>query len=360
MTDTLSGIAVFPGQGSQFVGMGKMLFEDFKIAREIFEEASDAARVNLKHLCFDGPMLDLTLTENTQPCLLAVSVAAFRVAQTELGFQPLAVAGHSLGEYSALVAAGTLSLSSAARWVKERGAAMQKAVPAGEGAMAAVMGITGDENTRITEICREATEIARTKRSRGENADLQVEALVQPANFNSPGQIVIAGSIDGVAEATALLKSKPDTLKAKVIPLTVSAPFHCALMKPARDRMQEIFGSCSTNELPKTPICPYIPNRTARITTEKGIVFELLIDQIDHPVLWSQSVATLFREFSATKRSLSFFEFGPGKVLQGLIKRGAPSGSAYQLFGVGDTDGIRALTSAANRARNGQAPQGDA
>lgn len=349
MTNTLSGIAVFPGQGSQFVGMGKSLFSDFKVARETLEEASDATHVNLKRLCFDGPQADLTLTENTQPCLLAVSVAAFRAAQSELGFKPLAVAGHSLGEYSALVAAGALQLGAAARWVKERGAAMQKAVPDGEGSMAAVLGLPSSaeksEEMRIFEICQEATETAKAKRAQShEHADLHVEALVQPANFNSPGQIVVSGSRDGVAEMIALLKSNPDTQKVKVIPLAVSAPFHCALMKPARDRMQELFSVCRPNEVPKTPICPYIPNRTARITSEKGVVFELLVEQVDHPVLWSQSVASLFREFSVPESALSFYEFGPGKVLQGLIKRSAPATALHALFGVGDTNGIRALT----------------
>jgi [acyl-carrier-protein] S-malonyltransferase len=328
--------ALFPGQGSQHVGMGKDLFENFKTAREIFEEASDAVSKDLKKLCFDGPDSDLTLTENTQPCLLVTSVAAFRVAQAETGFTPVGVAGHSLGEYSALVAAGALSLPTAARWVRERGKAMQAAVPPGQGTMAAILNM---DDSVISKLCEAATAAAKLKRAEGANPELTVEALVEPANFNSPGQIVIAGSSDAVQEAVALIKAGGE-FTGKAIPLTVSAPFHCKLMAPARDRMAELFSQATAAEKPKTPIAPYVPNRTARATSETGVIFELLIEQIDHPVLWKQSMETVLQNGGA-----KFVEFGPGKVLCGLLKRiGQASGaSALEMKTVGDTAGIKTL-----------------
>ena len=333
-------VALFPGQGSQHVGMSKELFENFKIVRESFEEASDSASLNLKKLCFDGPESDLVLTEFTQPALLTSSVAAFRVAQTELGFNPGAVAGHSLGEYSALVAAGALKLSDAARWVRARGAAMQKAVPAGQGTMAAVMGL---EDSKIEQLCIDATEVAKNKRSGGvaiiNEIEITVEAIVQPANFNAPGQVVIAGSVDAVAEAIALIKgskSGDPYSGGKAIPLSVSAPFHCQLMAPARDRMAELF-ALSTSSKPSGLDCPYVPNRTGRITGEPGVIFELLIEQVDHPVLWKQSVTALIQAgFSGG------IEFGPGKVLQGLSKRiSGALDKSFPMMGVSDLATIK-------------------
>jgi [acyl-carrier-protein] S-malonyltransferase len=268
-------MALFPGQGAQHVGMGRELCENFAEAREAFEEASDAVHRDLKKLCFEGPDADLVLTENTQPCLLTASVAAFRVAAKQLGFAPSAVAGHSLGEYSALVAAGALPLSTAARWVRERGAAMQKAVPAGQGAMAAVMG--GDD--WIDSLCTKATESARLKRAGATDHEVaySVEPVVQPANFNAPGQIVIAGSSDAVAEAVALIKGDPEFAGGKAIPLNVSAPFHCRLMAPARERMAALFADARPGDRPSKLACPYVPNRTAVLTREPGVVLELLV-----------------------------------------------------------------------------------
>ena len=317
-------VALFPGQGSQHVGMAKELLENFQIARETFEEASDAAKLNIRKLCLEGPESDLKLTENTQPCLLTASVAAFRAASAEFEFKPAVVAGHSLGEYSALVAAGALPLGQAAAWVRERGAAMQKAVPSGQGTMAAVLGTPGpagsDDAVQIFRLCEAATAAAQAKRSTGESpelsAHLTVEAIVEPANFNAPGQIVIAGSTDAVAEALAWIKSggpNGEFAGAKAIPLSVSAPFHCRLMRPAREKMAELFSRAA---VPSTLACPYVPNRTARLTRELGVIYELLVEQIDHPVLWSQSVTGLL-ESGFTK----YAEFGPGKVLSGLMKR---------------------------------------
>ncbi|MBI2711414.1 MAG: ACP S-malonyltransferase [Bdellovibrio sp.] len=326
-------IAVFPGQGSQTVGMGKDLYENFSIAREIFEEASDAISVDLKKLCFDGPASDLTLTENTQPCLLVTSVAAFRVAQKELDFAPGVTAGHSLGEYSALVANGSLEISTATRWVRERGAAMQRAVPAGAGSMAAVMGM---EDAIVQRLCSKATELAHEDRIR-QGSTSPVEAVVEPANFNAPGQVVIAGSDDGVKKALELLKSDSEFSGGKAIPLQVSAPFHCRLMKPARDRMHQVFEATAFK--PNTPLFPYVPNRTGRLTGEAGVVLGLLEEQVDHPVLWKQSVMALL-EGPYNKA----IEFGPGKVLTGLIKRIATQSSRnLSLANVSDSSGIKSL-----------------
>lgn len=326
-------VALFPGQGSQHVGMAKELLENFSVAREAFEEASDAAKKDLKKLCLDGPESDLTLTENTQPCLLTASVAAFRCAQKEFGFKPSVVAGHSLGEYSALVAAGALPLGKAAAWVRERGASMQKAVPSGQGTMAAVLGM---EDSAISKLCEAATAQAKQKRASGEIEDMTVEAIVEPANFNAPGQIVIAGSTDAVGEAVALIKAGGDFAGGKAIPLSVSAPFHCRLMKPARDRMAALFA-----EGPKASAlsCAYVPNRTARLTQESNVIYELLVEQVDHPVLWNQSILGLLE-----KDYLKFAEFGPGKVLAGLMKRiGQKAGKTAQTANIADLATLKAF-----------------
>lgn len=329
-----SSIALFPGQGSQFVGMGKDLLENFKIVKELFEEASDSIHINLKKLCLDGRESDLTLTENTQPCLLVTSIAAFQVAVSETGYRPSAVAGHSLGEYSALVAAQAFPLSTAVRWVHERGKAMQAAVPAGQGTMAAVLSL---DDQKIIELCKKATQNAIQKRAQGEHTELTVEAVVEPANFNSPGQVVIAGSTDAIHEAIQLIKSAPEFSGGKAIPLSVSAPFHCRLMAPARDRMANLFSAALAHETPKTLNYPYVPNRTGILTQEPGIVFELLVEQVDHPVLWKHSMAHLIeKDFN------HFIEFGPGKVLSGLMKRIAqPLGKSCNSFQVSDTSSLK-------------------
>jgi len=306
-------VGLFPGQGSQSVGMMKELHDEFKIVKETFEEASDASGLHIKKLCFEGPESELILTENTQPCLLTASTASFRLAQKEFGFEPVAVAGHSLGEYSALVAAGAFSFASAVRWVRKRGAAMQRAVPAGQGSMAAIMGV---DDELLLKLCKNATDAAAQKRKSGETTEFTVDCIVSPANFNAPGQTVIAGSEDAVSEAVALVKSDELFKGGKAIPLSVSAPFHCALMQPARDEMAKLFESVNDSEKPRSLLYPYIPNRTARMNQEPSSIFDLLIDQIDHEVRWKQSVETMIAqnwEWAC--------EFGPGKVLQGLSKR---------------------------------------
>ena len=330
-----SVFAVFPGQGSQHVGMGKDLYQNFAIVRETFEEASDAIRIDLKKLCFDGPDSDLILTENTQPCLLVSSVAAYRAAEKEIPFIPAAVAGHSLGEYSALVAIGCLDLATATRWVRERGLAMQKAVPAGEGTMAAILGL---EDEKVKQLCLAATESALAKLSTP-TASSNTLTIVEPANFNAPGQVVIAGSTAAVQEAIQILKTGSEFSGGKAIPLQVSAPFHCKLMSPARQRMAELFSQAKGHELAKPLKCAYLPNRTARFSKEPHLVFELLVEQVDHPVLWKQSIETLLdAQMSAA------IEFGPGKVLSGLIKRISSSvGKTCSLTSVNDSASMKAL-----------------
>ena len=314
-----------------------------KSLKKFFEEASDASHLNLKKLCFDGPDADLILTEHTQPCLLTVSVAAFRVTQAETDFAPQAFAGHSLGEYSALVCAGSIPLGVASLWVRERGKAMQLAVPAGQGTMAAVMGL---EDHQVDLLCKKASELAAAKRaSLPEGQEFTIEATVQAANFNAPGQIVIAGSTDAVSEAVALIKAGEEFPGGKAIPLSVSAPFHSKLMAPARDRMAELFAQAKPATAPRAP---YVPNRTARLTSEAGVIFELLIEQVDHPVLWKQSVSSLLEaDFSAA------VEFGPGKVLSGLVKRIAqPLGKTCTLQNIGDGTTLKAFETFLKGARS--------
>ncbi|MEO5971217.1 MAG: ACP S-malonyltransferase, partial [Bdellovibrionia bacterium] len=248
----------------------------------------------------------------------------------------------SLGEYSALVAIGSLPLGAAVRWVRERGLAMQRAVPKGEGTMAAILGL---DDALILTLCERATSEAIKKRAEnsGDPDELSVEAIVEPANYNSPGQVVIAGSKDGIAEAIHLIKTDSEFSKGKIIPLQVSAPFHCKLMAPARERMAEIFSQVEAAHKPKMPICPYVPNRTARMTREAGLVFELLIEQVDHPVLWKQSVTTLLD--AGYTHSV---EFGPGKVLSGLIKRIAPQSSSenprkYTQLSINESSHLKSL-----------------
>lgn len=311
-------VALFPGQGSQHIGMAKDLYDQFPIVRALFEEASDAIHLSLKKLCFDGSESELTLTENTQPALLTVSIAAFRVFEQELapahpGFQFQAAAGHSLGEYSALVASGALPFAQAIRFVRARGQAMQEAVPAGVGSMAAILGL---DDEQITALCTRAAQES------GETCEA--------ANFNSPGQVVIAGTVDGIARAVTLLKENPTWSGGRAIPLSVSAPFHCSLMRPARERMARLFGDAPA---PSTPRFAYYPNRTARPTQEPTVIYELLIDQIDHAVLWRQSV-TQMMERGITRG----IEFGPGKVLAGLTKRiEKATGKPLAMYGLSDS-----------------------
>jgi len=279
---------VFPGQGSQSPGMGKELAESFSVARQVFEEADDALGFAISRLCFDGPAEDLQLTENTQPAILTVSVAAFRALQEAGVAAPAFVAGHSLGEYSALVASGALSLSDAVRTVRARGRYMQESVPVGTGAMAAVLGA---ELSDIERICAEA----------------QQDQVCSIANFNAPGQTVIAGNAEAVDRAIGLLSGV-----AKVKRLPVSAPFHCMLMEPAQDRLASDLAKVSFNE----PAMPLVTNVDARATTAPDELRDALVRQVSAPVRWVDSIQLLVEQGVDT-----FIEAGPGKVLSGLIRR---------------------------------------
>lgn len=281
---------IFPGQGAQFPGMGKDFFENFSVARQVFEEANEALDFDLAGLCFNGPEEDLKLTRNTQPAILTMSIAALRVVESETGLRPSFAAGHSLGEYSALVCSGAIDFATAVKTVRLRGTFMQEAVPVGVGAMAAILSAEADA---LVEICAEAAQ--------GE--------VVAPANYNSPGQIVIAGHASAVHRAIEIAKGK-GFRKAMLLP--VSAPFHCSLMQPAADRLKTVLTGLSYQKM----LLPVVTNVEARANDNCDRVQDLLVTQVCAPVLWEQSVNAMIQ--SGVTR---FIEIGPGKVLSGLVKR---------------------------------------
>ena len=281
---------IFPGQGAQFPGMGKDLFDNFSVAKQVFAEANEALAFDLSGLCFNGPEDDLKLTRNTQPAILTMSVAALRVVESETGLRPSLAAGHSLGEYSALVCSGAIDFAAAVKAVRLRGTFMQEAVPVGVGAMAAILSAEADA---LVEICAEAAQ--------GE--------VVAPANYNSPGQIVIAGHASAVNRAIEIAKGK-GYRKAMLLP--VSAPFHCSLMQPAADRLKAVLAGLSYQQM----LLPVVTNVEARANDDCARVQELLVTQVCAPVLWEQSVNAMIQ--SGVTR---FIEIGPGKVLSGLVKR---------------------------------------
>ncbi len=291
----MSGTAyVFPGQGSQRVGMGRALASAFPEARAVFEEADDTLGFSLSGLCFDGPEDELQLTANTQPAIVAMSVAVLRCygAQSPPPEAPAFVAGHSLGEYSALVAAGALELADALRLVRARGRAMQRAVPVGEGAMAAILGLSEEDTAAAS--ARAASETG---------------GVCQLANLNAPGQIVIAGAAAAVERATELAS---EAGARRAIPLPVSAPFHCALMAPAREAMEPLI-----REVPMAdPQVPVVCNVDAAAVTTAAAARDALVRQIDGAVRWSESVALM-----ASRGVERLVEIGPGKVLSGLARR---------------------------------------
>jgi [acyl-carrier-protein] S-malonyltransferase len=280
---------IFPGQGSQYVGMGKELYENFSVAKQIFEEADDALRQSISGLCFKGPEEALKLTENTQPAVLTTSIAALKVIQAEKGLIPSFTAGHSLGEYSALVASEALTFSEAVKIVRLRGKFMQEAVPVGEGAMAAVLGM---EREQVEKVCEEV--------SSGE--------VLTTANFNCPGQIVIAGHAKAVERAIERIKQEGK----KAVLLPVSAPFHSPLMKPAGERLEKALEEISITDL-KIPV---VTNVEAEVNTSKDRVKGLLVAQVSSPVRWEESMRKMIE-----KGIEQVLEIGPGKVLSGLMKR---------------------------------------
>jgi [acyl-carrier-protein] S-malonyltransferase len=281
---------VFPGQGSQAVGMGKDLFDSFQAAREVFEQADDALGFSLSELCFSGDEAELQLTANTQPAILTTSVAAFRAMVAEGFPEPQLVAGHSLGEYSALVAAGVLDLADAVQTVRKRGTYMQEAVPVGVGAMAAILG--ADLET-VEKACSDAAE----------------GQVCSPANINSPTQIVIAGDTNAVDRACELLKERGAK---RAIKLNVSAPFHCGLMMPAQEKLAADLETLSYKGF-RSPI---VHNVDAAVNSDESKAAAMLTKQVSSPVRWLESVRTMAGEGIST-----FVEVGPGKVLSGLIRQ---------------------------------------
>lgn len=312
---------VFPGQGSQEVGMGRALAEASPAARAVFAEADRALADDptlarpLSSLCFEGPIEELTLTANTQPALLATSVACGAALLERLpSLVPAFSAGHSLGEYSALVTAGALSLADTVRLVRLRGRAMQEAVSPGEGSMAAVMNL---DAAALDEVCAQ---------TRSEMPG----RVVSPANYNAPGQIVIAGHADAVARASVLAGER----KGRVIPLKVSAPFHCALMEPAAERLREALAKVAVGKL----AYPVVANVDALPNEDPSRVAELLVRQVAGTVRWEQGVQAMVAAGVDT-----FVELGPGKVLAGLLRR---IHKPARVLNVSDPEGLEATVSA--------------
>jgi [acyl-carrier-protein] S-malonyltransferase len=302
---------LFPGQGSQAAGMGKALAAEFPAARRVFEEAGDALGFPIAQLCFEGPEDQLKLTGNTQPALLTVSIAAFRVLQ-ELGYQPGFVAGHSLGEYSALVAAGSLDFSAAVRIVRNRGRYMQEAVPPGVGAMAAILRLP---EGKLDAVLAEAAQ--------GE--------VVQAANFNSPGQVVIAGHAGAVARAADLARAAGAK---RAVMLPVSAPFHCSLMAPAQKRLAADLDAAAFAPLS----VPLVNNWQARLVTTGAEAREGLFQQVPNPVLWDGSMRLL-----AAQGCGRFLEAGAGAVLCGLLKQIVPEAASANFGEPSGLENVREL-----------------
>jgi [acyl-carrier-protein] S-malonyltransferase len=304
---------LFPGQGSQKVGMGQALAQAYPEARAVYEEADAALGFALSKLCFEGPAEELTLTANAQPAILTTSIAALRALARETDLRPGVVAGHSLGEYSALVAAGAMRLADAVKVVHLRGKFMQEAVAPGEGAMAAILNLA-----------REGVEGACAEAAR------ETSSVVSPANYNGGGQIVIAGSKAGVDRAVALCKERG----AKAIPLKVSAPFHCALMQPAADRLAS---ELARIEL-RAPSVPVVTNVEAAPSQDPARLKQLLVEQVTAPVRWEESVQRI-----VGLGAVRAIEVGAGNVLAGLCKRIAPE---LAVAGAGEPEAVQALKGA--------------
>ncbi|MES2463679.1 MAG: ACP S-malonyltransferase [Armatimonadota bacterium] len=298
---------VFPGQGAQSVGMGRDLFENSAAARAVFAEVDAACGFSVSEMCFNGPEESLKETKNTQPALFAVSVAALAACQ-EVGINPSASAGHSIGEYAALVAAGALSVTAGARLVKARGEAMAEAAAARPGTMAAVLGL---EAAVVAEVCRQVNHVG----------------VAVMANLNSPGQIVISGEVNAVNEASLLLKEKGAK---RVLPLAVSGAFHSPLMEPAVFIMKGVLNLTAISD----PVLPIIANVTANYETTGEEVKANLASQVAGPVRWVETIERLAQDGYGT-----FIECGPGNVLAGLIKRIAPEAKTYS---VGDMTSLQA------------------
>lgn len=296
---------VFPGQGSQKVGMGKDLYDNFEICRKTFDKASACLGFDIAKICFEGPEDKLKLTEIAQPAILTVSIAAYYAFNKRSD----AAAGHSLGEYSALVAAGSISFEDAVKTVNLRGKFMQEAVPVGQGAMAAVLGL---DREKLLDCCKKASSAG----------------VAEAANFNSPGQIVISGDVKGIEEAGRLCK---EAGAKKVIPLAVSAPFHCSLMKSAADKLKVELDKIAIND----PVIPVISNVTALPVTKASDVKGLLVKQVTGSVLWEDSINYMVKSGIDT-----FIEMGCGKVLSGLIKK---TSEHVKIYNIEDSQGVNGL-----------------
>lgn len=301
---------LFPGQGSQYVGMGKEIYDETKEAKEIIEQVDETLGYELSRLMFEGPADELTKTEHAQPALLTVSVAVLTLLHKE-GIGADYTAGHSLGEYSALVAAEVLSLDEAVQLVKKRGLFMEEAVPTGVGSMAAVMGM---ERETLAEVTQEVSETVGT---------------VELANINAPGQIVISGKKEAVEKAGELAREKGAK---RIIPLSVSGPFHSSLMQPAQDKLQEEINALSFSDA-KVPV---IQNVNAKEATDKDTIKKQLIEQVTAPVYWEDTVRRLL-DLGVTR----FIEVGPGKVLSGLVRRVQRRG--VEVYAVENLESIEAL-----------------
>lgn len=318
--------ALFPGQGSQSIGMGKFLFDNFAVARDTFEEASDTLSIDFKKLCFEGPESELNLTENTQPALLLISNTVFRVVASTVGIRITAAAGHSIGEYAALVTSGALNFADGLRAVQLRGRAMQKAVPVGQGGMVAVMGMN---DSQVEQLCHWA------ESSSGEKP-------LQSANFNAPGQVVISGSqkaidwllTNGKSEAFNAATNQTEPVRLKMKALAVSAPFHCSLMKPAEDKMRSVLGEIHF----KDAQWPIVQNVSAVAVTDADQLRENLINQVSSTVRWTQCMAEI-KKLGCTHR----VEFGPGRVLTGLAKK--IDSTALPPFNINDLEELKKLES---------------
>ncbi len=310
----MSYALVFPGQGAQEVGMCKDLWENFQIAKDVFAEADEACRFPLSKIIFEGPEGELQKTANTQPAIMTVSIALYRTLEKEFGvsFTPKYAAGHSLGEYTAAVAAGTLAFADAVSLVHLRGAQMQMAVPLGDGAMSAIMGL---DYEAVRALCEEAT---------------QPNEVCQSANINAPNQVVVSGHAASVERVSEIAKGKGAK---KVIPLKVSAPFHCDLMRPVADILAETFLSFTW----KDPKWPIVTNADAEPVALFGQLQNALYRQTFSPVLWSQSVERMAQDVDA------FVEIGPGSVLTGLIKRIAKDKATCNASCVADLEPVAAF-----------------
>jgi [acyl-carrier-protein] S-malonyltransferase len=310
--------AVFPGQGSQSIGMGKELFDNFKVYQETLEEASDATGVDFKKLCFEGPSDELMLTENTQPAIVACSIGAFRVLKSEFNFNPSFTAGHSVGEYSALVASNVITFSDAITGVKLRGKSMQEAVPVGLGAMAALLGPSDEQ---VVDLCTWVE---------NQNKEWTFEA----ANFNCPGQVVVSGSaeaLDWLKENISNYEFNPAPKKLRLMPLKVSAPFHCKMMLPAENIMSEFLKGVEFSQ----PNYILIQNINAQEASEPEKIRENLIQQISGSVLWSKTISKM-----SDHGVKNYVEIGSGKTLLGMIKK-IDSSDDLKLFNTTSLDDLR-------------------